>query len=166
MTKVPKRRRREAKTNYLKRMKLLKSNSPRIIFRKTNRYIIVQYVTSKEAQDKIVFGITSRDLTKHGWPKEAQGSLKSLTASYLTGLLAGKKITSKKLQVPIVDFGMHLALHKSKEFAFLKGLVDSGLKIKTKEEAFPDKSRLEGEHMKNKIQFAKIKENITGGKSE
>ncbi|MDO8528329.1 MAG: 50S ribosomal protein L18 [Nanoarchaeota archaeon] len=164
MRKVPKRRRQEGKTDYAKRMKLLKGNSPRIIFRRTNRYIISQYVTSKEAQDKIVFGTSSKELLKHGWPKEASGSLKSLTASYFTGFLAGKKILKEKLKAPILDFGMNLVLHKSREFAFIKGLVDSGVKIKTEEKAFPEESRIKGEHMKNKVPFAKIKENIEGEK--
>jgi large subunit ribosomal protein L18 len=160
MKKVPKRRRRQGKTDYVKRLNLLKSNSPRIIFRKTNRYVISQYVTSKEAQDKIVFGTSSKELIKHGWPKEMSGSLKSISASYLIGLLIGKKIIKEKLKTPIVDFGMHLVLHKSREFAFINGLVDAGLKIKTEKEAFPDEARIKGEHMKNKIPFTKIKENI------
>jgi large subunit ribosomal protein L18 len=164
MKKVPKRRRQEGKTDYAKRMKLLKSDSPRVVFRRTNRYIITEYVTSKEAQDKIVFGINSKELMKHGWPKEASGSLKSLPAAYLTGFLVGKKIIKDKLKVPIIDFGMNLVLHKSREFAFIKGLVDSGLKIKTEEKAFPEEARIKGEHMKNKIPFTKIKENIEGGK--
>lgn len=161
--RIPKRRRLEGKTDYSKRMKLLKGNSPRIIFRKTNKYIITQYVTSREAQDKIVFGVNSKELIKYGWPKEASGSLKSITASYLTGLLAGKKIAKEKLKSPIVDFGMNLVLHKSREFAFIKGLVDAGVKIKTEEKTFPEESRIKGEHMKNKIPLAKIKEKIEGG---
>ena len=56
-----KRRRKEYKTDYKKRFELLKGSLPRIIFRKTNRYLIAQYVVSKEAQDKIIFGIDSRN---------------------------------------------------------------------------------------------------------
>ena len=158
--RVPKRRRRENKTDYAKRLKLLKGNSPRIVFRRTNKYIIAQYVTSREAQDKIVFGLTSKELLIHGWPENAHGSLKSITASYLTGLLAGKKILREKLKAPIMDFGMHRTIHKTREFAFLKGLVDAGVELKTIEKTFPEESRIKGEHMKNKIPFAKIKENI------
>jgi len=51
--KINKRRKREYKTDYLKRIKFLKSNSPRVVFRKTNKYLIAQYTTSKEAKDKI-----------------------------------------------------------------------------------------------------------------
>ena len=152
--KTIKRRRKENKTDYLKRLKLLKSKSPRIIFRKTNKYVIAQYIISKEAQDKIIMGITSKDLIKYGWPKEFIGSLKSIPASYLTGFLIGKQIKEKKLENPIPDFGMIRNLHKSKIYAFLKGIIDAGIKIKFKEEIFPEEDRIQGKHMKK--DFSKI----------
>ena len=160
MPKTLKRRRNEGKTDYGKRLKLLKGESPRIIFRKTDRYIIVQYVESREAQDKVVIGLNSGDLIKHGWPENAKGSLKSLPASYLTGFLMGKRIIREKLKTPIVDFGMHRMIHKSRTYAFLNGLVDAGIKIKHKAETFPEKERIEGKHMKHKIPFEKVKQNI------
>ena len=150
-----KRRRKEYKTDYKKRFELLKSSLPRIIFRKTNRYLIAQYVVSKEAQDKIIFGIDSKELLKYGWSEKE--SIKSIPASYLTGYLFGKKILSKKLGQPIVDFGMTRVLHKTKVYAFIKGLIDSGIKIECEKENFPDESRIKGEHLKNKISFDEIK---------
>ena len=88
--KTIRKRRKQGKTNYLKRIKLLKSGKPRVVFRKTNRYIIAQYIISKEAKDSISIGINSKILLNYGWPKEKMGSLKSLPASYLTGYLMGK----------------------------------------------------------------------------
>lgn len=160
--KTLKRRRLEGKTDYAKRIKLLKSEMPRIVFRKTNRYIIAQYATSREAQDKIEIGITSRNLKKFGWPEEMNGSLKSIPASYLTGLLAGKEIISKKLKTPVVDLGMIRAISKNKIFAFIKGLVDAGVKIKCDEENFPEEGRIEGKHMKKDFSktFKEIKSKI------
>lgn len=158
--KIQKRRRRQNKTDYLKRLKLLKSEKPRIVFRKTNKYIIAQYVESDEAQDKVVFGINSKDLLSHGWDEKAKGSLKSITASYLTGYFAGKKILKENLETPIVDLGMIRVLHKTKVFAFIKGLIDAGVEIATKEEAFPEEERISGEHLKNKVDVKKIKMNL------
>jgi large subunit ribosomal protein L18 len=149
-------RRRQSKTDYLKRIKLLKSRKPRIVFRKTNKYVIAQYVISKEARDSIKIGITSKVLLKYGWPKEKIGSLKSLSASYLIGYLMGKKILKNKLQEPIVDFGMIRTIHKTKVFAFLKGLIDSGIKIPCKEEIFPEEKRI----IKEDIKFNEIKSKI------
>jgi len=158
--KVGKRRRREAKTDYAKRIKLLKSNSPRIVFRKTNRYLIAQYVISKEAKDEIKLSTNSKELLKFGWPKEFSGSLKSISAAYFLGSLISKKIKEKKLEKPIIDFGMIKMIHKTKTYAFLKGLKDSGLDISCGDEFYPDESRLKGEHMKNKIPFEEIKSKI------
>ena len=153
-----KRRRKENKTDYGKRVGLLKSGFPRVVFRKTNRYITTQYVTSKEAQDKVEFGLTSKDLLKHGWPKEFQGSLKSIPAAYLTGFLFGKKIIEKKLKMPIIDIGMTRNIHKNKVFGFLKGLKDSGVDIKCEEKYYPDENRIKGKHLKN--DFSKTFEEI------
>ena len=158
--KVNKRRRREAKTDYAKRIKLLKSNSPRIVFRKTNRYLIAQYIVSKEAKDSVKVGANTKELLKFGWPKEFSGSLKSISASYLLGLLATKKIKEKKLDKAVIDFGMIKMIHKTKTYAFIKGLNDAGLEINCKEEFYPDESRLKGEHLKNKIPFEEIKSKL------
>jgi len=160
--KVNKRRRREGKTDYRKRIKLLSSESPRIIFRKTNRYIISQYVTSKEAQDKVEINVNSKALIKYGWPESHNASLKSIPASYLTGMLIGKKIIKNKLKTPILDFGMHRILHKTRAFAFLKGLIDSGIEMKYKKEIFPNEERLKGKHLKKDFSeiFDKIKSKI------
>jgi large subunit ribosomal protein L18 len=131
-----------------------------LVFRKTNRYIISQYITSKKAQDKIEIGITSKKLKQFGWPEEFEGSLKSIPAAYLTGLLMGKEINKKGLKAPIVDFGMIRVLSKNRGYAFLKGVVDAGVKIKCDEEQFPEEERVIGKHMKNKIPFEEIKSKI------
>jgi large subunit ribosomal protein L18 len=135
-----------------------------MVFRRTNRYIIAQYVESSEAQDKVVFGVSSKNLLKHGWPENAKGSLKSISASYLTGYLAGKEIQNKNLETPIVDFGMLRTLHKTKVYAFLKGIIDAGIEISCDEKCFPEDERINSEHMKNKIDVEKIKNKIVEGK--
>ncbi|MBU2612725.1 MAG: 50S ribosomal protein L18 [Nanoarchaeota archaeon] len=160
--KTLKRRKRERKTDYLVRLKLLKSERPRVVFRKTNKSVIVQYVKSDEAKDKIIFGITSKALLKYGWPENLSGSLKSIPATYLTGYLTGKKIAKEKLETPIVDFGMQRVIKKSKLFAFLKGMIDSGMKINSPEENFPEEERISGKKAKEDISkvFAEVKSKI------
>jgi len=158
--KVQKRRRRENKTDYLKRLKLLKGESSRVVFRKTNKYIIAQYFLSEEAQDKAIIGIDSRELIKYGWPKEGQGSLKSISASYLTGYLIGKKILKEKLANPILDTGMIRIIHKNKVYAFINGMIDAGIKINCNKKFFPEEPRIKGENLKLKISFNEIKSKI------
>ncbi len=158
--KTIKKRRRERKTDYKARLRLIQSRLPRIVVRKTNKYVIVQYVESKEAQDKIKIGVTSKQLLKYGWDKEKIGSLKSLPACYLIGLLLGKKIKNKEQEV-ILDTGLIRNVKKSRIYAVLKGLVDAEIKINHKKEIFPEEERIRGEHLKNKIDFEKIKSNIS-----
>lgn len=153
-----KRRRKENRTDYRKRMNLLKGNSPRIVFRKTNRYIISEYVVSDEARDRIEMGVTSKALLKYGWPEEFMGSLKSIPASYLTGFLIGRKIIKEKKETPIADFGMTRSVHRSKAFAFLNGLVDAGLKMKHDKKTFPEDDRIKGKNLKE--DFSKTFETI------
>ena len=164
--KVLKRRRRENKTDYMKRLRFLKSEKPRIVFRKTNRYVIAQYITNNETQDEIEIGVNSKSLLKHGWSEEFKGSLKSIPASYLTGLLIGKMIIKNKKQAPIVDFGMARGIHGSKIFALLKGLVDAGVKIKHEEKIFPSEDRIRGKSLKKDFSkiFDEIKSNIENEK--
>ncbi len=137
MRKVLKRRRIEAKTDYLARMELIKAKKPRLVIRKTNRYIIAQLVETTIAQDAVIIGVTSKDLLTKGWPKEAQGSLKSLPAAYLTGFLLAKSAKGKVKEV-IVDFGLHRNVQKSRIYAVVKGALDAGLEIPCNEKALPD----------------------------
>ena len=160
--KTLKRRRRENKTDYGKRLKLLKSGIPRIVFRKTNKYVIAQYVKGEQTKDKIEIGVNSKQLMRYGWPEEFQSSLKSLPASYLTGFLIGKKIIKEKKEIPITDFGMSRVLHKTKIFAFLKGLIDSGMDLKYKKDVFPSEEKIEGKNLKKDFSktFNEIKSKI------
>ncbi len=159
MKRIQKRRRRENRTGYKKRLDLLKSERPRVVFRLTNKQAISQYVTSSNAQDKVEISLNSQELMKYGWPKEFAGSLKSITACYLTGYLMGKKILKEN---PILDFGMLRMLHKARPYAFIKGLIDAGVKIPCKEEAFPEEERIKGKSMKKDFsaEFEKIKSEI------
>jgi|TARA_Y100000031_G_scaffold154224_1_gene201290 large subunit ribosomal protein L18 len=162
MKKTLKKRRRENKTDYLKRLKLLKGKKPRIVFRKTNKYVIAQYVTNNQTKDKVEIGLSSKHLIKYGWPKEFQGSLKSIPASYLTGFLMGAKIIKDKKETPIIDFGMIRVLHKAKIFAFLKGLIDAGVKVENKKNVFPDEEKIMGKNLKKDFSksFSEIKSKI------
>lgn len=160
--KTLKRRYKEGKTDYGKRLKLLKGNSPRIVFRKTNKYIISEYITSKHAQDKVEISITSKKLMNYGWPEEFKGSLKSIPAAYLTGLLIGKRISKLKNKNHIIDIGMIRNIHKSKIYAFANGILDSGIKININKKVFPSEDRIKGKHLKSNFEktFQLIKSKI------
>lgn len=155
-----KRRRKECKTDYKARRILLKSEVPRIVVRRTNKYFIVHAVESHEAQDKVIATVTSKELLKNGWETKLGGSLKSIPAGYLTGILMAKKLKGKGNY--IMDLGMTRTLKGSRVFSVVKGLVDGGLKISVNEKVFPSKERLNGEHLKDDVKkiIVKVKENL------
>lgn len=158
--KIDKRRRIENKTDYRKRLILLKGKVPRFIVRKTNKYIILQIITSKSAQDKVVYSINTKELLKFGWPEERKGSLKSISAGYLGGFLLGKKTKGFKSEV-ILDIGLIPNTKGSRVYAAVKGLLDSGVKIKCSQKILPSKEMLEGKFTKIKPEiFNKIKDRI------
>ena len=155
----PKRRRREAKTDYRQRMILLKANKPRIVIRRTNKYFIVQLVESSEAQDKVVKTLSSKVLLNHGWSKDAAGSLKSVPAGYLTGKIFAKELGDVEC---IIDLGMAKTISGNRIFAVIKGLVDGGAKISANEKVFPSEERIKGEHLKDemKTMINKVEANL------
>ncbi len=149
MRRTFRRRRREQKTDYRARLALLKSQKPRLVIRKTNRALIAQIIISEGAQDQVTLTVTSKNLLAHGWPKESQGSLKSLPAAYLTGFLAGKKAKGKTPEA-ILDIGLQRNIPKSRVYAVLKGAVDAGLKVPHNPEIFPTPEMF-AKHKLNKL---------------
>ena len=137
MKRLDRRRRRESKTNYTKRLSLLKGNIPRLVVRKTNKYILLQVVESKHAQDKIVCVVSTKELLNNGWPKDKSGSLKSLAAAYLAGILMAKKAKEKKVEKVILDTGLIPSTKGSRIYAVVKGVSEGGLFIAHKEEILP-----------------------------
>jgi large subunit ribosomal protein L18 len=142
--KTLRRRRQEAKTDYKARLALLKSQKPRLVLRKTNRYIIAQLVVSEIAQDKVIASVISKDLISKGWPESLSGSLKSKAAAYLTGLMLGNKVKAKYKEA-ILDSGMHRNVKKSRIYAAVKGFIDSGIKLPCSEDVLPSKEDLANE---------------------
>jgi len=158
--KLPRRRRLEAKTDYKARLSLLESNKPRLVVRKTNRYIISQIVISEKAQDKVVVGLTSKNLLNRGWPKNLQGSLKSREAAYLLGLMLGKEALKKKINDVILDLGIHRNIKKGRIYAVLKGVVEAGLKVPHSSEVLPTEELLTS-NPKLRPVYLKMKEELS-----
>ena len=156
--KTLKRRKLEGKTDYKARLNLLKSEIPRLVVRKSNRFITAQIVSSETAQDKVLFGVNSKMLLSKGWPKELEGSLKNRSAAYLTGLMLGKMAKGKVEEV-IPDFGMNRNVHKSRIYAVLKGVLDAGVKVRVSEDVLSSMEELKALE-KTKNIFDKVKEAI------
>jgi len=141
MAKSVRQRRHEGKTDYKARLNLLKSGKPRLVVRKTNRYVIAQIVESDVAQDKVIVGITSKALLAKGWPENLKGSLKCLPAAYLTGLLLGN-LAKSKIKELVLDIGMHRNIQKSRVYAVVKGVIEAGIHVPHDIAALPSDEQL------------------------
>ncbi|MEM1983674.1 MAG: 50S ribosomal protein L18 [Candidatus Korarchaeum sp.] len=141
--KVKFRRRREGKTDYLKRLALLKSRKPRVVVRKTNRYIIVQFVRFKGEGDEVIAYAFSKELEKYGW---VYGG-KNLPAAYLTGYLAALRAKKAGVSEAVLDIGRFPSTKGSRLYAALKGVLDAGIHVPHSDEVLPSEERVRGEHI-------------------
>lgn len=157
-TRVQFRRRKNGKTDYRARLKLLKSGKPRAVVRKTLRNTIVQIVKYNEKGDEILASAISTELKKYGW----NSSFSNIPAAYLTAFLAGKKAQKIGIKNAVLDIGINVPSKGCKMFAALKGLVDSGMEIPHGDEVFPSKERIRGEHINSKLpsMFEDVKSKI------
>lgn len=137
---IPLRRKREGKTNYKKRLALLKSRELRLVVRRSNKHMTVQLVKYSDNGDNVVESAHTRNLAKYGWDINTS----NIPAAYLVGLLLGVKAKGKKA---ILDLGLQTPISGSKIFAVLKGAADGGLKIDFSEDVVPTKERINGEHI-------------------
>lgn len=145
------RRKREGKTNYKKRIKLLLSNKPRMIVRKSLLSTYAQIGKFDVKGDKIIASSSVWELKKkHGWK---HGN--NVPAAYLTGLLLGRKALKAGIKEAILDTGFHTSTKGSKIYACLKGAVDAGLKIPHNQEILPSEERLMGKHIEKYVSKSK-----------
>lgn len=140
---VPFRRKREGKTDYKKRLRLLLAGKPRIVVRKSLNNIWLQVVEYIPSGDKVVLSAHSNELKKLGW--KAGGS--NLPAAYLTGFLLGKKAPGKKIGKCILDMGLYPSIKTSRIYAAMKGVVDAGIDIPVSKEVLPADDRVKGAHI-------------------
>jgi large subunit ribosomal protein L18 len=140
---VPFRRRREGRTDYYQRTKLIVADVPRMVVRKTNRHIIVQLVTAELDGDRTLVAANSAELEKYGY----KGSTSSTPAAYLTGMLFAVKAKKASQDSAILDIGLNRATPGARVFAALKGAVEAGLAIPHGEEILPSDERVKGAHI-------------------
>ncbi|KAI9204850.1 uncharacterized protein BJ171DRAFT_503834 [Polychytrium aggregatum] len=161
------RRRREGKTDYYARKRLVtqaknKYNSPkyRMVVRLTNKDIITQIVYAKITGDVVLAAAYSHELPNYG----VEVGLTNYAAAYATGLLLARRVLQKlgldkhypgneeingeKYEVEPVDdgpkpfrafldVGLRPTTTGSRIFGALKGAVDGGLAIPHSEQRFP-----------------------------
>jgi large subunit ribosomal protein L18 len=165
---MPFKRRRLGKTDYKKRLKLLLSKKPRLVVRKSLKYIRAQVVEFDKAGDKTLIVASSEELRKLGW----KFAYDNLPAAYLTGLLVGKKAVKKGIKEVVLDTGLYASTAGNRVYAAVKGVVDAGLKIPVAENVLPNEERIKGLHIASYLEkfknlpeeFEKIKQKILSEK--
>lgn len=132
------RRRREGKTDYRKRMRLLASGKPRLVVRKSLKHMRAQLVTQGNKGDLTLASAISSELSRYGY----EGNTGNTTAAYLTGLLLGTRATKKGYEDAVLDIGLHTHSKGSKVYAALKGAIDAGMTIPCDDSIFPSDERI------------------------
>lgn len=140
---VPYRRKREGRTDYQRRLKLLASNKPRIVVRKSLKNIQLQVIEYSPTGDKVLLNAHSRELAKYGW----KADMSNTPAAYLVGFLLGTKAKKTKLNEGIADIGGHTSVKGCVVYAALKGVSDAGMNVPLSEDVVPNTERLQGEHI-------------------
>jgi large subunit ribosomal protein L18 len=146
--KVAFRRRREGRTDYRQRARLLRARVPRAVVRTSLRHISVQIVDFDIKGDQVLVTAHSRELLNMGWNK-ATGNV---PAAYLTGYLAGKKAVAKGLNEAVLDIGLKVPAKGATIFAALKGMLDAGMQIPHGDSVLPSKERLAGKHIGDDVE--------------
>jgi large subunit ribosomal protein L18 len=149
--RVPFRRRREGKTNYHLRRRLVRSRKIRVVVRLSNNHSLIQFIEAGISGDKTLSASHSRELKDYKW----SGGTSNLPSTYLTGYLAGMKAQKAKINSAIFDIGLKAPVYGSRVFAALKGIVDAGIDIPHSEKVFPAEDRITGQHIVNYAQLLK-----------
>ena len=155
MAKGPKhrvafRRRREGKTNYHRRLKLIRSRRNRLVIRCSLKHVTVQVIESIVQGDKVLSQGSSQQLAKEfGW-NYFSGNLPS---AYLTGYLAGLRAKKAGITDAILDVG--ILVHNERVKTAFKGFVDAGIEVPHNTKWFPKTldERLNGAHIQNYAEY-------------
>jgi len=151
-------RRREGETDYRRRMKLLRGDTPRAVVRISNTQTTCQLIEFNPEGDLVLASVNGKTLVdKYSWPADV--SRKSVPASYLVGYAMAKNAISAGYGNAVLDIGLSASSTGSRVFAALKGMVDAGLEIPHGDQVLPDEDRINGAHIDDSI-AGKVQESL------
>lgn len=160
MRSLPFKRRLQGRTNYSRRLKLIKSGKTRLVVRRTLKNMIMQLVDFDSKGDVTRVTIVSKDLVKMGWTSHTG----NIPAAYLTGFLAGKKALAMKIKEAVLDVGLHTSTKGSRIYAALRGMIDAGVNVPADKKMFPTDEKIHGANAKDsekvKKEFDAVLKNI------
>ncbi|MBA3750076.1 MAG: 50S ribosomal protein L18 [Nitrosopumilus sp.] len=145
---------RNNKTNYRKRKAVLIGRRNFITIKTSNENIHCQLIKPNLKGDLVLSFSNSKELAKYGW----KGASNNLSASFLVGLLMGKKMLGKNNTSAILYTGK--TSFTSKVAACLKGVATAGVEIPLSEDALPDDNRINGTHVSKYAAVLKKDKNL------
>ncbi len=141
--RMPLKRRREGKTDYRQKLKLLKSGKVRAVVRPSNNHMQVQFIRYDRDGDKIEAAASSKHIMDMGW--EGHGA--NLPSAYLVGYLAGKRALKEGIDEAVLDVGLNHPEEGGRLFSALQGMLDAGVSVPHDSEVLPQEERVKGEHI-------------------
>ncbi|MBS3781724.1 MAG: 50S ribosomal protein L18 [Candidatus Thermoplasmatota archaeon] len=156
--RMPLKRRKEGKTDYRQRLKLLKSGKPRAVVRYSNKHIRVQFIRYHRDGDRIEASASSEHLEDMGW----KGHGSNLPSAYLVGYLAGKRASEKGIEEAVLDIGLNHPEKGGKLFSALNGIIDAGVSVPHDPEVLPEDERIKGKHIDDDMneRFEEVKSRL------
>ncbi len=142
------RRRREGRTDYRVRLRLLESGTSRAVVRCSGRRVRVALVDFDPKGDRVVASADSAELGRIAFPPTSLGST---PAAYLTGYLAGLRAKGQGTEEAVLDAGLRRPTAGGRLAAALKGLLDAGLEIPHGDKELPSADRLNGTHLPKRL---------------
>jgi len=138
-------RKKQGKTDYGQRLRLISSGKTRLVVRKTNKNILLQFTNYSPEGDLVVVSANTNELKDYGW----NGAKRNSYCAYLVGLLAGFKAVKKDVKSAVLDLGLNKSIKGNILYAALKGVLDSGIIIPHSKEVLPKDERIKGMHTAN-----------------
>ena len=164
------RRRREQRTDYRKRLRLIRSGKPRLVVRRSVNSMNCQIVSHDPKGDKAIVTVSARNLKAFGW-KARTGNL---PAAYLTGMLCGMEAKKAGVKKAVLDMGLQTSTKGSRIYGCLKGCLDAGIDVPHSPEILPPLERIRGLHIEEHSKsggklagvsgmFDDVKKKLSGG---
>lgn len=137
MIRTQPRRRKEKKTDYKKRLALVKSGKPRLVIRRSLKETHLQIVEYFEDGDRTIFEMSTKILRKYGWAAHCG----SVPAAYLVGMLLALR-AKEKIKEIVTDTGL---FSSERMMAAILGTKHGGLHINFN--APVNMERISGKHI-------------------
>lgn len=134
------RRRRSGATDYKARRRAVSSGGTLLTVRVSSKNVSAQFIHPMVKGDEVISASHSRALRKLGW----KGSMKSVPACYLLGLLAGKKAKGKGVEQAYLYNGPAPFIRGSRVSAVVKGVKDAGIQIPISDDVLPSEDKMSG----------------------